>query len=35
VKLSDLNIVINNTDLVNVCFNGADWNVLCSDLFSV
>jgi len=31
-----LNIeVINNTDLVDVCFNGADRNVLCSDIFSV
>ena len=31
-----LNIeVINNTDLVDVCFNGVDQNVLCSDIFLV
>ena len=36
MKLSSLNIgVINCTDLVDVSFNGANQNVLCSDIFSV
>ena len=36
MKLSNLNIgVINRTNLVDVSFNGTNWNVLCLYVFSV